>query len=781
MSIYEQLTGVVDDIKDFRKRGGFTPQLHGALGQIGEAASYFLSPRGRQTALNVAEVVDMMNPVSDTLDAMEMSGEGDYLGAGVNVAGVVLPAGIVAKYGPQTALAAGKAIQETLTGTGDSLGQVGADVYETFIQRMNQPGPMPTVGSNFGNIGKNAAPSRSTSAPDEIPKIKLSDLEGARVGVTVADLLKAGDPFTGIDASLIDEPEVMMGGPGYPLLQSSLENDLIWASQGKHVQTKKLGKLPDVIAVSAMNPKSHQSNISFANSALKNMQAYVRDGRIPPDNISELNKMVRSATNDAKNSVPGLDKFPGFDSPNINEFLKNASFEQRKRISQILGTKEALKLGAPNINRITEETLDSRFAGASQGDSLLFLKPDLSRDPVDLAAEGLPVHPSYRYGIMGEVLGQLDQPLSTFNLFSDFWSPLGIDEAGTAFNKGGRRKFDLDLPAEEITGEKVKQLEELMQVEAAAGKRFSNADIRVLKNSVVGAWKTSLDPVNKNGVSPQLFVDAIENSKYKPALTNYSAADVTAGKKNGTFEVFQLGEDNLFFGIDKAPDYSWMGVEMQPSDKSLVGVVSNVPGVKGQAVPAVMAKAIEEGVTMLDAFAVKSERFPNGFLPSYYSRFGFEEAGRIPFSKEFYIEDHGEQAYKDLLQAWKSDGWSEDQGFPDLVVMRWSGNDADRASAAASIRGASAEGTGSKAGGFVAEAEGSSGSGADGDLRGEPSGDGRGTGGAAGTSGTSSAQGTGSGVQGILAGLTERQLKNRGLKQADIDELRGVLDGLRAQ
>lgn len=138
---------------DFRRRGGFSPQLYGALGQIGDAASYFLSPRGRQTAMNVAEVVDMLNPVSDTLDAMEMGGEGDYLGAGVNVAGVVLPAAIVAKYGPQTALAAGKAIQETLTGTGDSLSQVGTDVYEQFIQRMNQPGPMPeVVGSNLGNI-----------------------------------------------------------------------------------------------------------------------------------------------------------------------------------------------------------------------------------------------------------------------------------------------------------------------------------------------------------------------------------------------------------------------------------------------------------------------------------------------------------------------------------------------------------------------------------------------------------------------------------------------------
>lgn len=209
MSIYEQLTGVVDDIKDFRKRGGFTPQLYGALGQIGEAASYFLSPRGRQTALNVAEVVDMMNPVSDTLDAMEMSGEGDYLGAGMNVAGVVLPAGIVAKYGPQTALAAGKAIQETLTGTGDSLGQVGADVFETFIQRMNQPGPMPTVGSNFGNLSGRNRRSKTITMPDgtrikrpatmaDVPDIRGMDVDEAiALARQEPHIIDAGDSSRG--------------------------------------------------------------------------------------------------------------------------------------------------------------------------------------------------------------------------------------------------------------------------------------------------------------------------------------------------------------------------------------------------------------------------------------------------------------------------------------------------------------------------------------------------------------------------------------------------------
>ena len=765
MSIYDQLTGAAQNYQDFRKRGGFTPQLYGILENIGDTASQFLSPRGRQAAMNVVEVGDMLNPVGDTLDAMQMAGEGDYVGAMVNVAGVAIPAGIVKLYGPQTALAAAKAIQETLTGTGDSMAQVGADVYEKFIERMNQPGPGPeVVGSNLGNI----------------PTFNLRDLIGARVGTTVADLTKAGDDYRGIDASIIDEPEPMMGGPGYPLLPSSLENNLIWASDGKHVQTKKLAQKPDVVAVTAMNPLSHQSNRSFSNATLKTMQAYVRDGRLEKANIDQLNKMVRAGTNDAKNSVPGLDKFPGFDSPNINKFIEDATFEQRKRITQILGTKKALELGAPNVNRITQETLDDRFAGSSQGDSVLFIKPDLSLDPVNLEAEGLPQHPSYRYGIMGEVLGQLDQPLSTFNLFSKFWNDAGISERGSAFNKGGRRKFDMTLPIEEITGDRVKQLEELMQIEAASGKRFSNSDVRVLKNSIVGAWRSSLDKVTDGGMSPQLFADAIENSKYKPALTNYTAADVAKGKKDGTFEAFQLGDDDLFFGIDKAPDYSWMGVEAQPGDKSLVGVVSNTPGLKGQAVPAVMAKAIEEGVTMLDAFAVKSSRFPKGFLPHYYSKFGFKEAGRIPFSKEFYIEDHGEQAYKDLLQAWKSDGWSEDQGFPDLVVMRWSGNDADRANAAASIRGASAQGARPTTGNIISEARGSSQPQSGSTARGEPAGDRRGTGRPAGASGASSAQGTGSGVQSIF-GLTEDKLRNRGLTSSDLSDLQGVLGTLGAR
>jgi len=55
---------------------------------------------------------------------------------------------------------------------------------------------------------------------------------------------------------------------------------------------------------------------------------------------------------------------------------------------------------------------------------------------------------------------------------------------------------------------------------------------------------------------------------------------------------------------------------------------------------------------------------------------------RIPFSKEFYIAERGEDAYADLLRQWRSEGWDESQGFPDVVLMKWRGTGAERSGAA---------------------------------------------------------------------------------------------------
>jgi len=84
---------------------------------------------------------------------------------------------------------------------------------------------------------------------------------------------------------------------------------------------------------------------------------------------------------------------------------------------------------------------------------------------------------------------------------------------------------------------------------------------------------------------------------------------------------------------------------------------------------------------VLNAFAVPSKRFPEGFLPNVYGGYGFKELKRIPFSKEYYIEERGQAAYDDLLRQWRSEGWDESQGFPDVVLMKWSGTDEQRANA----------------------------------------------------------------------------------------------------
>lgn len=685
-------------------------------------------------------------------------------------------------------------------------GGIGA-AARTVAERANQPGPVPTMYSNpigrppvtFDDVERAMAEAPDTvpaqaKSPEppqsslimpgdprfnepidqtavDAPRITPRDLEDARIIPTVADLTRAGGFYRGIDSSVVDVPEVMMGGPGFPLLPSSQENGLIWAVQGKGIGTKKAGKGADLIAVTAMNPTSHKSNISFINSLIKTTDAYVRDGRIGSNVVSALDDAIRQAGAGGDQALVGLAKFPGFNSPNAQEFINNASFQERSRIASVIGTKEMQEAGAPNVNRVLQETVDPKYAGANPRDTLLFIEPDFSLPPVDLAAEGLPIHPSYRYGIRGRVFGALDQNISTFEMFPDFWGEKNINAFGEGFNKGGRRAFDMSLPIQEVTGRQVEDLERIMTMEAAARTGMPAIDTRLLVNSLTDNWKPTTTSVKAGGASPQAFVDAINDNKYKPALTNYSPQEVKAGARSGDLVAYQLGDDDVFFALDAKPDYSWAGVDMQEGDKALVGVVSNAPGSKGTAAPSVIAKALDEGANILDAFAVPSDKFPDGFLPQYYGEFGFEEVGRVPFDKDMYVADHGELAYEDLLEAWRSDGWDESQGMPPVIVMRWSGSDADRRAAVAGIRGAGAPSHRAETKGIVATAEGSAGRVPDQTVQPQPTSVGRGDTGQAGTGdGLRLSSRAREGARGIL-GLTPEQLRNQGIPADQIEQI----------
>lgn len=730
--------------------------------------------------LNPIEAIGQSMSASQQMLAPETAGWDRVTALGnmlSGVAGVTAPAAAAYK----AAMPAATALMESLLGW--------SPLRQTVVDRATQPGPMPTLYSNpiAGDVGRppvtfaDAERAMQEAPLASIPRITPSDLQGARIIPTVADLTRAGGYYTGIDASRVDVPEPMMGGPGYPLLKSSQDARLAWAVQGKSIGTKKAGSGADLIAVTAMNPTSHKSNISFINSLIKTTGAYVRDQRIPREVLGELDARVRTSATGGDPALARLERFPGFGSPNLQEFINSASFPERSRIADIIGSKGMQEQGLPNVNRVLQETVDPRYAGSNPRDTLLFIEPDFSAPPVDLLAEGLPVHPSYRYGIRGRVFGALDQNISTFEMFPTFWGEKNIDAFGKEFNEGGRRAFDMSLPVEEVTGKQVGDLERLLQSSsnqfpAGSAMRLSPIDTRIVTNSMLNKWKPTNQPVNAGGASPQAFVDAITNSKYRPALTSYTAKDIKAGAKSGDLVAYQLGDDDVFFAIDSKPDYSWAGVDMMPDDKALVGVVSNAPGAKGTAAPSVMAKAIEDGVTVLDAFAVPSKKFPNGFLPTYYKKFGFEEAGRVPFDKEMYISEHGEQAYKDLLDAWKTDGWDESMGMPPVIVMRWSGNNADRAATAAGIRGAGAPSHRAEPEGLIPEARGSIGRGSERPISGESASVGRGVAGGVGTSDELRlAAGTGEAAKGIL-GLTPQQLKNRGITAEQILGLQTLRD-----
>jgi hypothetical protein len=730
--------------------------------------------------LNPVEAIGQSMSASQQMLAPETAGWDRVTALGnmlSGVAGVTAPAAAAYK----AAMPAATALMESLLGW--------SPLRQTIVDRATQPGPMPTLYSNpiAGDVGRppvtfaDAERAMQEAPLASIPRITPSDLQGARIIPTVADLTRAGGYYTGIDASRIDVPEPMMGGPGYPLLKSSQDARLAWAVQGKSIGTKKAGSGADLIAVTAMNPTSHKSNISFINSLIKTTGAYVRDQRIPREVLGELDARVRTSATGGDPALARLERFPGFGSPNLQEFINSASFPERSRIADIIGSKGMQEQGLPNVNRVLQETVDPRYAGSNPRDTLLFIEPDFSAPPVDLLAEGLPVHPSYRYGIRGRVFGALDQNISTFEMFPTFWGEKNIDAFGKEFNEGGRRAFDMSLPVEEVTGKQVGDLERLLQSSsnqfpAGSAMRLSPIDTRIVTNSMLNKWKPTNQPVNAGGASPQAFVDAITNSKYRPALTSYTAKDIKAGAKSGDLVAYQLGDDDVFFAIDSKPDYSWAGVDMMPDDKALVGVVSNAPGAKGTAAPSVMAKAIEDGVTVLDAFAVPSKRFPDGYLPEYYGEFGFEEVGRVPFDKEMYIADHGEQDYKDLLDAWKSDGWDESMGMPPVIVMRWSGNNADRAATAAGIRGAGAPSHRAETQGFVAETEGSVGRISNETVQQETPGVRRGDRGEVGVDNranlSSRARET---AKGIL-GSTPEQLKNRGLTAEQILGLQTLRD-----
>lgn len=737
MSIYDQLTGAAQNYQDFRKRGGFTPQLYGILENIGDAASQFLSPRGRQAAMNMVEVGDMLNPVGDTLDAMQMSGEGDYVGAMVNVAGLAIPAGIVRLYGPQTALAAAKAIQETLTGTGDSMAQVGSDVYEKFIERMNQPGPGPeVVGSNLGNIlykGQEPLPQSMdnlSAALDKEPALAnmlpfVTPEEAAiitpRNVQNVEASYRAFNPNELVAAAVAGNPKL---GWYY---ETSKALDTIFGEDTRRFAT----------LLAAMSPQtSVEMNLK---NAVRTFANWEKAGR-PKDKNEILDIMGRSVLGSkGKDSVldawknnsvsalsapegtpgeafrlsgPKVDNFGFAVSGDLDRFTNDAWQANLTGVPQdmfsrssgplpgyspgYIGASAAGRQAADLMSGILGEKImpsEVQETGWSFGKALYEQMKEGMADTSTLNTKGMSAREIVEAGALNE--GRIsDVPdFATLLQVDEYGAPLREIGYGSSIDEAARRTGQLgarDLSAARdrsgelaVAGRLDTLYNHRQRVSAAEpfrfgaiGAKFSDqsgnrlfAPYRKPSGQSVplsfGAEGREIAPTegyteflskvagSSSPVMYQLKADSPSRAAFVEKMREAQATHGVIGKSVDVYDAKDYKGYKLF-----ATQNGEAGFAIAPDGELSSAVSARGSGITGFS-DAVLAAGVQNGARWLQAF--------DTVLPEKYSQFGFKPVARIKFSKEFFVEEHGEEALEEFMKINKN----FNGGMPDLVFMAY--------------------------------------------------------------------------------------------------------------
>ena len=534
----------------------------------------------------------------------------------------------------------------------------------------------------------------------EAPVITLKDLRGRKVFASFADLTSAGKLYKGIDSSEVAIPVRTHGGPEWPLLQAERvgEETNVWSNQGAGVSTTKAKRADEgaIMLVAAMHKNAHVSNTETSTAVIATNAAYARDGRIAGDNLQRLDDMIRAEMPD----------FVGIESPDVMAYVNKLPFQgerSRSRIAQILGSKEAEALGAPNLQRILDEMRSSEFDGLRIGDAVMAIELTAGAPVLKLGENGTLKHPSYQYAVRGRVLGRFARPINVETIFDDFYAQR---RAQGKPQQGDRRALDLAKPVQVIN-------------DAIADRIPSNAytaiksprHAQLINMAVNDQWRSTSASVKQGGVSPADIVSALNASPAKVALSRYDLKTLSGKVRAKELEVFQLGDSGVYFGVRKGDPASDYGLAPDaygfgPDERTLTLVMNNERKAGGMA-DAIVVKALQNGVTALDCFAVKSGRSPSGFLPELYERFGFQRVGEIPFDPSFYSKTE----LADLRKYWKSTGWDESVGMPSIVLMKWKGTNEQRPKSLRELVGQSSSGVrqGDKRGSLFRDAEGSSG------------------------------------------------------------------------
>ena len=337
-------------------------QRRTALDELFSGLERYVPPNLRPAVETVAE----MNPVQGQMNAMTAGGvvfDPDQtaearrraaVDMGVEMALALTPAALAAR-GYLTPI---QGVMEGLLGSSPAQQQIAEDAGKlaadaSGLARSAIQLDPDMLGEIFQRSGeaRSAGAAATTPAGEVTPYADVEvidprDLIGAKISPTPADLTRAGTFYEGIDAAGTTRRTPLQGGPLFPLQKQYSDAEIAWLVDSASKGSTKLGKDSDFVAVTAMSPQTHQSNASIADAYMGTLEAYIQSGRLPDENVKQLNDVV---SNFGKTTVdPELQKlsgFVGFDSPFFNEFMRNATFPQREAISKLMTSPKAIMPG----------------------------------------------------------------------------------------------------------------------------------------------------------------------------------------------------------------------------------------------------------------------------------------------------------------------------------------------------------------------------------------------------------------------------------------------------
>jgi hypothetical protein len=448
---------------------------------------------------------------------------------------------------------------------------------------------------------------------DQVPVLTLQDLEGMRIFPTVADRTAAAALYTGVEGAELDVAIPLLGGPLFPLRVSNWANNVVWANRGASVTKAKEGKITEGKATHMLvvlgDPNMHISNTTVTTAYFKTLLAALQNPEnkfdadaaraftdllqtwegaelIEPQRADyktdEAFKKANKNYRDNLNIRAGINGFPGFSDPAaIIDHLHKISFEARKKIMQIAGSKKASDITGVNMQKLLNATREQSLSGAGWGDGVLLLEIDTENTFVELGQGGTTKHPDFPLGIRGKVAGRFETPISWQLLWRDY-----VEQNSDKDNV--RRAFELARPIVEVTPELLQRMENMGSLASPGIETRTHA--AMVSDAVARRWSRGGVAVKDGGLGAAEFMDAMgiatDGLINKLRETATGKTGLNAAIKSGDVVIAKLGKHHVYYGMERVGD-----------DMQLSSLVNNESGTYGIGEALAVLDALDNGAT----------------------------------------------------------------------------------------------------------------------------------------------------------------------------------------